>query len=77
MLKRVHHINFVVRDLETAVSKYQSILGLQECELSEHPHRPVKTARFKVGESWIVLVQPLDEDSPPARHLQQHGEGFF
>ena len=77
MLKRVHHINFVVHDLEAAVRKYQQLFGLDNCEYLEHPHRPVKTARFRIGESWIVLLQPLDSESPPARHLQQHGEGFF
>lgn len=77
MLKRVHHINFVVHDLHKAVEKYQRLFGLDNCEYLDHPHRPVKTARFKVGETWIVLLQPLDTVSPPAKHLHQHGEGFF
>ncbi len=77
MLKGVHHINFVVRDLDAAVSRYQALFGLDNCEYLDHPHRPVKTARFRIGESWIVLLQPLDNDSPPAKHLLQHGEGFF
>ncbi len=77
MLKRVHHINFVVRDLEVAVRKYQELFGLEHCEYLDHPHRRVKTARFKVGETWIILLQPLDSESPPGKHLQRHGEGFF
>jgi len=77
MLKRIHHINFVVNNLDAAVAKYRRIFGLDNIEVIDHPHRPVKTARFRVGESWIVLLQPLDGDSPPARHLQQHGEGFY
>ena len=77
MIKRVHHINFVVRDLEVAVDRYQSLLGLGPFELVQHPHRPVKTARVKLGDTWIVLVQALDKESPPAKHLQEHGEGIF
>ncbi len=77
MLKRVHHINFVVYELDAAVKKYQTLFGLNNCEFLDHPHRRVLTARFKVGESWIVLLQPLDNESPPGKHLQQHGEGFF
>ena len=77
MIQRVHHINFVVRDLELAVERYQSLFGIGPFELLQHPHRPVKTARAKLGETWIVLVQPLDKESPPAKHLQEHGEGFF
>jgi methylmalonyl-CoA/ethylmalonyl-CoA epimerase len=77
MPKRIHHINFVVHDLEAAVLKYQTLFGLGDCEYLDHPHRPVLTARFKIGESWIILLQPLDAESPPALHLQEHGEGFF
>ena len=77
MLKRVHHINFVVHDLEAAVTKYQELFSLENCEFLDHPHRLVKTARFKVGETWIILLQPLDSESAPGKHLQQHGEGFF
>ncbi len=77
MLQRVHHINFVVHDLDEAVKKYQELFKLNNCEYLDHSHRPVKTARFKLGETWIILLQPLDSESPPGKHLQQHGEGFF
>jgi methylmalonyl-CoA/ethylmalonyl-CoA epimerase len=77
MLQRVHHINFVVHDLDQAVKKYQALFKLDHCEYLDHSHRPVKTARFKLGETWIILLQPLDSESPPGKHLQQHGEGFF
>ena len=39
--------------------------------------RAVKTARVKLGDSWIVLVQPTDPDGVPGKHLEEHGEGFF
>ena len=77
MLKRVHHINFVVRDLDVAVAQYQSLFNIENVEYIQHPHRPVLTARFKAGETWIVLLQPLDNESPPGKHLQKNGEGFF
>ena len=77
MLKRVHHINFVVHDLQQAVTKYQTLFGLHDFEYLDHPHRPVKTARVKIGECWFVLLQPLDDESVPAKHLHKHGEGFF
>ena len=77
MLQRIHHINFVVHDLDEAVTKYQELFKLGNCEYLDHSHRPVKTARFRLGETWIILLQPLDSESPPGKHLQQHGEGFF
>ncbi len=40
------------------------------------PERGVRTARFKLSGAWIVLVQPVDEQSEPMRHLREHGEGL-
>jgi methylmalonyl-CoA/ethylmalonyl-CoA epimerase len=77
ILKRVHHINFVVKDLEQAVARYQDILGVVLTQRDELPDRGVKIARARVGETWIVLVQPTDSEGVPAKHLERHGEGFF
>ena len=77
MLNRIHHINFLVRDLEQAVSRYESLFGFPVSFREELPARSVKIARFKLGGTWIVLVQPTDSESVPGRHLQQYGEGFF
>ena len=77
LLTRVHHINLLVRDLDAAVARYRDALGIGSFEWGELPQRGVRTARFRAGESWIVLVQPTDPDSVPGRHLALHGEGLF
>jgi methylmalonyl-CoA/ethylmalonyl-CoA epimerase len=77
MLKNVHHINLLVRDLEAAVQRYQQTLGISEILYGELSQRGARTARFQVGETWIVLVQPTDPAGVPARHLAENGEGLF
>jgi methylmalonyl-CoA/ethylmalonyl-CoA epimerase len=77
VLNCVHHINFIVADIDAAVEAYQSTLGLGPFEYEELPERGVSTARAQVGDVWIVLVSPHDEDSIAGRHLKDHGEGFF
>ena len=77
ILNSVHHINFIVADIDAAVEAYQSKLGLGPFEYEELPERGVSTARAQVGDAWIVLVSPHDEDSVAGRHLKDHGEGFF
>lgn len=77
MIKRVHHINFLVNDLEQAISRYQDLLGVAITRRDELPDRGVKIGRFRLGETWIILVQPTDSQSIPAKHLARHGEGFF
>jgi len=77
MLKSVHHINLLVRDLDIAVERYRNAFAIQEFIFAELPDRGVRTARFKAGQSWIVLVQPTDPNGVPGVHLAEHGEGLF
>ncbi len=74
--RRIHHLNFLVRDLEAAIRDYER-LRVGPFITDPLPTRGVRTARARLGESWLVLVQPTDQTSAPAQHLQAHGEGFF
>ena len=76
MIRGVHHLNFLVRDLDEAAARYQRTLGVEIERRDELPGRGVRTARFRAGDTWIVLVQPV-ADGEPMRHLERHGEGFF
>lgn len=76
MLTHIHHINFVVADLQKAILYFQKLLdqeGIVEC-LAE---RNVKTARFKIGESLLILVQPKNSEGAVASILKNKGEGIF
>lgn len=77
MLTRVHHINVLVRDLDASVAQYRKAFGLPEPLLETLAGRGARTARFRIGETWLVLVQPVDPDGVPGRHLAEHGEGLF
>lgn len=74
---RIHHINFVVRDLAEASAKFQRVLGLEPFEVVAHAPRGVQVARSRIGEAWFVLVCPFDSESVPGRFLAENGEGFF
>jgi methylmalonyl-CoA/ethylmalonyl-CoA epimerase len=77
MIKRIHHINFIVKDLDRALEKYKLLFGEPVGEPELLPQRGVKLARFKVGQTWLILVQPVDDGGIPAQYLKSHGEGFF
>ncbi len=77
MLTGVHHISFLVADLDKAVERYKDLFEIESVELETLPERGVATARFDANGVWIVLVQPVDDDSEPARVLKQQGEGVF
>ena len=76
MITGVHHITLLVHDLETAVSQWRQQLAVEEVLFDELPGRGVKTARFKAGDVWLVLVQPVAEGEP-RRVLEEQGEGLF
>ncbi len=77
MLTGVHHINFLVADLDAAIERYKDLFQLESIEVESLPERGVITGRFELAGIWIVLVQPVDDESEPARALRQQGEGVF
>lgn len=76
-IKKIHHINFLVKDINEGISRYQALLGLGDFIVDDLPGRGVITARIALGEQWLVLIQPLDPDGIPGQHLAENGEGFF
>jgi methylmalonyl-CoA/ethylmalonyl-CoA epimerase len=76
-VNKIHHINFLVRDLDEAEARYRAMLGFGAALREDLSSRGVITARFQIGDTWLVLVQPTSEEGEPARHLRERGEGFF
>ena len=74
---RIHHLNFVVRDLDEAMERFERVLDVEPFSLVDHAPRGANVARTRVGDSWLVLVCPYEDDSVPGRYLAKHGEGFF
>jgi methylmalonyl-CoA/ethylmalonyl-CoA epimerase len=77
MIHGIHHLNFIVRDLEAAIPQWEGLLGARVSARDELPERGAIAARFRVGDTWLVLVQPTRADSVPGRFLAAQGEGFF
>ena len=74
-LTHVHHVNLLVRDLESAKREYGARFNINFID-EPLPSRGVLTSRFRVGESWLVLIQPIAEGEP-MRQLRERGEGLF
>ena len=77
MIKRAHHIDFVVRDLDRAAVRFATVFGVEPRERERLEDRGVELVRFEIGNLWIILVQPIRDDSPVQAFLDKHGEGFF
>lgn len=76
-MRKLHHINLVVADLDAAVSAFESLLGAQPGALESLPERGVVLRRFDLDGTWLVLVTPTRDDSPAAAWLRERGPGLF
>jgi methylmalonyl-CoA/ethylmalonyl-CoA epimerase len=76
MLKKIHHVGIVVRNLEEAFGFYKDTLGLPLNKLATIQDQGVKAALLPVGESEIELLEPITPDSGVARFLEKKGGGL-
>ncbi|MEM7610517.1 MAG: VOC family protein [Pseudomonadota bacterium] len=73
----IHHLNFVVPDLDAAARQFELVLGVAPGPVEYLSGRQVSLRRFELDGTWLVLVCPTTDDSPAAEWLQAHGPGLF
>jgi len=73
---RVHHVAYIVRDIEASLAFYRDTLGLTVGLVLPIESDEVIVAFLEVGETKIELVQPTTTTTGVARFLEKKGEGF-
>ena len=76
MLNRIYHLGYAVEDIETASRFYRENFGAKPTEPEVVEEQGIIATMFRVGESMVELVQPIDPDTPVGRFLARRGEGF-
>ncbi len=76
MLKRIHHVGIVVRNLEEAYAFYRDALGLHVHKVAEVQDQGVKAALLTIGHSEIELLEPINSNGGVAKFLERRGEGM-
>jgi methylmalonyl-CoA/ethylmalonyl-CoA epimerase len=76
MLKKIHHVGIVVRNLEDAYRFYRDALGLELHKMAVVPDQGVRAALLTCGHSEIELLEPIDPEGSVARFLEKRGEGM-
>jgi methylmalonyl-CoA/ethylmalonyl-CoA epimerase len=72
----VEHIGIAVADLDAAVEKLETVLGVKCSSRERVESNKVEVAVFKVGDTKIELVSPTCETSPISKFLAQRGNGI-
>jgi methylmalonyl-CoA/ethylmalonyl-CoA epimerase len=76
MIKSVHHVGIVVKDLDEAIAMYHGGLGLEVTKVTASAADGVKMAFMPAADTLIELLQPMDSTTGVARFLEARGEGF-
>jgi len=77
MLNYVHHIHYVVPDLDGMMEYFETNLELTPYEVVDHGEGKVREALYKVGETNIQLSQPRDPNSGQGKFLKEQGAGVY
>src|SRR5438552_17681281 len=76
VVRRIHHVGIVVRDLAAAYRFYRDTLGLPLLKEASIRDQGVRAALLAAGDTEIELLEPLDASSSIGRFLARRGEGL-
>ena len=77
MLGDVIELSVVVRDLEAAIKRFETLFDLKVYQRGESKEFGFKNAILPLGKGHIELMQPTDPTKAVARFLENNGEGVY
>jgi methylmalonyl-CoA/ethylmalonyl-CoA epimerase len=77
MLKKIHHIAYIVKDLDQATEFYKNVFQAEFFRRQSFEPRGIEVALFYVGDVIFELIEPVKEGTRAYDFLQENGEGFF
>lgn len=72
----IDHIGIAVKDLESAIKTYETILNSPCSKREIVASEKVETAFFHTGESKVELLGATEPDSVIAKYVDRKGEGL-
>jgi catechol 2,3-dioxygenase-like lactoylglutathione lyase family enzyme len=77
-LTKIDHVVIATADVSDALAKWERNVGLKEdAELNQPLGSGFKVARLPIGESFLELVQPVEEKGRFYEQFKERGEGLF
>jgi methylmalonyl-CoA/ethylmalonyl-CoA epimerase len=72
----IHHVGYVVADLDAAMERLGSVVPLRAVVRETMEAQGVEAVMCASGEGLVELIRPLDPEGAIARFLDARGEGF-
>jgi len=76
MLNKIDHIGVAVQSVDKVKHLFKILFDLNPEFEEIVTDQKVKVVGFKVGESNLEFLEPLDETSPISKYLEKRGEGL-
>ena len=76
MLGRIHHVAYVVADIDAALARLGPAFGLSAGVREVMEDQGVEAVLCGPPGGAVELIRPLDPEAPIARFLESRGEGF-
>jgi len=73
--RKIDHVGIAVRSVDEASRFYEGTMGLKLVKKETVEEEKVRIAMFKVGESYIELLEPTSPESSIAKFIERRGEG--
>jgi len=76
MLNKIDHIGVAVQSIEKVKHLFKTLFNLNPEFEEIVTDQKVKVIGFKIGDSNLEFLEPLDETSPISKYLEKRGEGL-
>jgi methylmalonyl-CoA epimerase len=76
MLNKIDHIGIAVKSVREVKELFKSLFNLNPDFEEEVDDQKVKVIGFKVGQSNLEFIEPLNDQSPISNFLEKRGEGL-
>ena len=77
MLKKVHHVTFVVESIDDMTAYMERNFSMSPISIDEFEDRGFKSILYRIGETYVDFFEPLHDDTPMARQLAATGPGVM
>ena len=77
MLNKVHHVTYVVENVDDMSAYIERNFSLTPIRRDEFTERGFKSILYQIGETLVDFFEPLRDDTPMARQLQATGPGVM
>ena len=77
MFKYVHHVHYVVRNLDEMVAYIEKNFGMTPEKQVYYEEQGMKDAHYRMGRTRVQITEPLKPQARIYQFLEQHGPGAF